>query len=452
MLVRRSNAIVHHLLEHPQLLSSVRRLAPVALKRLVDHVGLEDAGDLLAFASTEQLEAVFDTDLWRSERPGEDETFDADRFALWLEVLVAQGERLAAKKVAELDEDLVVLALCKHLLVIDVEQLARSISEQDPDDIEQLEKQLESGLYHEFEQWRVIARDHASWDAIFTILVELNESDFETFERLMQRACDATSRYVEESGGLYDVLSNEQSLEADVTGARQDRREEAGYVAPSAAIAFLKLSRDTAFGELLGAKTRDPLTLAYFRNVRGPESHAEASSAKLLTAQTEDGQASLSTLLQTLREAEVLADESAPRLPQSHAHAPGRLAIVRALSQLGANDARTYDLRMQEAAYLANVLLSAVGTRDRRLTPTEAAEAALAVANLGAQHAERFETGRALGETAILAQALTTRSLVTYFQLGFHRLCQSAAFKSARATRELMPLRQLLAIQGLIGN
>src|SRR5512144_1122618 len=97
-----ARALVSRILEEPGLAQAVRGLEPRTLGRLIDHVGLEDAGEIVALASTAQLTAVFDEDLWRSDRPGEDERFDAARFAVWLEVLLEVGERFAARKLVEL--------------------------------------------------------------------------------------------------------------------------------------------------------------------------------------------------------------------------------------------------------------------------------------------------------------------------------------------------------------
>jgi len=58
-------------------------------------------------ATTEQLAEIFDEDLWMNNRPGEDEAFDADRFGLWLEIMLEMGEDIVAKKLIELDENFV---------------------------------------------------------------------------------------------------------------------------------------------------------------------------------------------------------------------------------------------------------------------------------------------------------------------------------------------------------
>ena len=70
------------------------------LHRVIQRCGLEDCGELVALATPDQLAAVFDLDLWRAGRPGLDEQFDADRFGLWLEVLMESGASVAAQTLA----------------------------------------------------------------------------------------------------------------------------------------------------------------------------------------------------------------------------------------------------------------------------------------------------------------------------------------------------------------
>lgn len=83
-----SSELVARILDTPDLAASIHALDGPALVKLIDAVGLEDAGEIVAFARADQLAEVFDEDLWRSERAGDDERFDGDRFLVWLEVLM----------------------------------------------------------------------------------------------------------------------------------------------------------------------------------------------------------------------------------------------------------------------------------------------------------------------------------------------------------------------------
>ena len=99
--------------------SVVPRLQPELLHRVIQSCGLEDCGELVALATPDQLARIFDLDLWRAAQPGLDEQFDADRFGVWLEVLVESGATVAAQKLAEMDVDLVIAGLAQHARVFD---------------------------------------------------------------------------------------------------------------------------------------------------------------------------------------------------------------------------------------------------------------------------------------------------------------------------------------------
>ena len=80
--VRGAGALLRRMLEQPDLALQVQRLEAPVLARVIESVGLEDAGELVALASAAQLTHIFDHELWVSESVGEDEHFDV-RFALF---------------------------------------------------------------------------------------------------------------------------------------------------------------------------------------------------------------------------------------------------------------------------------------------------------------------------------------------------------------------------------
>jgi len=437
-----TRALIDRILETPDLVSQVRALEPATLGKLIKHVGLEDAGELVQLATTEQLERVFDEDLWRSERPGEDDHFDADRFALWLEVLVEQSAALAAKRVAELDHDLVTLALSKHLLVIDIEQLAQQMSSGDrSDDDELLDKQLESGLYQEFEEYRVISRDPRSWEAILTVLVELNEHDFATLQRLLSRCCDLSTEHIEDNGGLYEVLSSEQQVEADVAGEREDRREQLGYVAPSSALSFLRLALQRSAEEHLSDKTPDPITRSHLRA-------APLTSTGIRKAPPKADKQHPTPLLEVLQLADGWTHEPAPKALAHDSDQTGDVLGL-ALRVLEDSNESLYGERMLELLYLANIMLAGAGTAKRRLRPAEAAEAALDVTRLGAEQLMAASKKGNTDDVHALAAHLTNTTLVMLFRAGFRLLCEPTPPKSVGERKRLSALRDLLQRQGL---
>src|SRR5204862_3029750 len=98
---------------------AVPHLAPETLHQLIQYRGLDACGELVMAATPAQLASLLDLDLWPRAQPGRDEHFDADRFGEWLEVLVDQGESLAARTVAAIDQQLVILGLSRYLRVLD---------------------------------------------------------------------------------------------------------------------------------------------------------------------------------------------------------------------------------------------------------------------------------------------------------------------------------------------
>ena len=193
--------LLDRILGQSALTEALRELPGPALAKLVDHVGLEDSGELLALASTEQLQQVMDHDLWRAQQPGQDETFRADRVAIWLTLMVDAGDAFVASKLAELPEEIVMLALHRSILVIDIDQLGVEMSGRQRD-VDLLEKALESCLYHEFEEYRVIARGDEGWDAVRSALLALDQHDHALLQRILARCCHASTEVIEESGGL----------------------------------------------------------------------------------------------------------------------------------------------------------------------------------------------------------------------------------------------------------
>src|SRR5690606_35883147 len=100
----------------------------------------------------------------------------------------------------------------------------------------------------------------------------------------------------------------------------------------------------------------------------------------------------------------------------------------RALSALSERDPGLHGQRMLEAAYLANVLLAGVGTPLGQGRPLEAAEGALALCELGAEH---VLGGPLATHGAQLAALVGERDLVQLFSIGVHVLCMDPSPNAA---------------------
>lgn len=433
--VRDSGSLIYRVLDQPNLVAAVQSLPPQALGRLINHVGLEDAGEIVALATTSQLTRIFDDDLWRSPGPGQDEAFDADRFALWLEVMLEAGEDFAARRLAELPEDLVTLAFHEQVLVINIEELAIRMSSrprgQLSDDDVQVEKALESCPCQELGEYRIIARRHESWDTLFGLLVALDRDHHDFLDRLLERLCAMGAELIEDQGGLYEVLTAAESLEADVAGEREDRRAEHGFIAPSSAAAFLALARTSTLAALQKFDEHDAITRAYFRDLR-PEPHASptapTSGARSTSSATADAAADLVDLLRT---ADVLPPVATTRLIASEAAAGPEPELSWALRRLGQAAPDRHAARVRELAYLTNVLAAGASLARRPLRPVEATRVALATCNLGLQHLLAGK-GRRAAADRLLASTPADRLFLVGWNLLFHDVVLAAAERASK--------------------
>jgi hypothetical protein len=405
--------LLSRILEEPSLARSIQGLAPHTLGRLIQHVGLEDAGELLPFATTEQLLHLFDGDLWTSATPGKDETFDAERFVTWLEVMLEAGEDVVARRLAELPEELVLLAFSSHILVLDMDALAEQWSAQDEDDANLAEKALESTLYQEIDEHRVISKRPHGWDAIITSLVALEKEHHSLLTFILDRCCAISSDYIEENGGLYEVLTSGETLEADVSGQREERRARQGFIAPSAAASFLSFARqDTS------ERGIDFITASYFKAL-------DRGSLPMLTEQPSETSNPQKTLESLLQEAEIIEQTPAPRQLEASSN-PDEELFTRALSVLSQGAPELASQRSEELAYLVNVLLSGCSKMGRSLLPKEALEIAVATCNLALDH---------LGGDAAL---LTRESVVRLFRIGWRILYQEVILVAARVLEQAL--------------
>jgi hypothetical protein len=372
--------LVHHVLENPALVAAVRELPGPVLGRWVDAVGLESAGDIVGLATTAQLERLFDEDLWRSDdERGDEPKFDSRRFAIWLDVLLESGEAAVVERLCELPFDFVTLAINQLLLVIDIDELGIELSD-GARDLDSLEKALESSLYEEWEEFRMIARDSAAWDSLLVALLALDRDHHDLLRRILERCCAISREFIDDNGGLYEVLTSDEMLESDARAERDDRRAAEGYVAESDARAFLELAR-RGLGD---PRERDAITRAYFR---------ELSRSKKASLQKPPAEADLAGLLRLLARARVIDRDQArsprpkalgkPSRAPSSTRSTRESSVERAMTTLRAQNSVVYAQRLDELSYLANVLIAGSSRDGRRLRPVEALEVAVAICDFG---------------------------------------------------------------------
>lgn len=363
-----SKTLLTRLIDMPDLVPSVRALPPPTFSTLIRHIGVEDAGEIIALATTEQLVAAFDEDLFSNDRPGERESFDSERFLTWLEVLLEAGDDVAAARIVELSEDFVIQAISSVVLVLDHDALQSRMGD-GGDDAEAADKAIESCLSEEIDGYLLISRQHDGWDAMLALIVALDRDHRSFLVRVLDRCADMASRFLDDLDELAQLLSAEESLAEDVEAEREDRRGKQGYVEARAAKNFLTLSK-TPLEE--NAK-RDPVTRAYFRDLE---------PVVLGKVQSAQDMAKASRLLEAVQGALPEPPKLLTSGPETAEKGP---RIVEAIRVLHENAPKIFAERMEEFAYLTNVIVAGASKKDGRFELAEAAEAVLATVALGAE-------------------------------------------------------------------
>ena len=248
---------------------------------------------------------------------------------------------------------------------------------------------------------------------------------------LLERCSELAREQIDDAGGLYAVLSSEDMLEADLAAERETRRAAEGYVAPSAARAFLRLALQPRAG---APRERDPLSRAYFRELeRGPRRGAERAIPGASAAPPRR------ELRQLLDAAGITSSTALPKLlPGDRAQLP---LFARALRQLAEQSPTAFAARSEELAYLANVLLAGASFDGRRLRPAEAVEHALLGVRVGLSTLCRGPGQAQLEQACAVLGELSCDVLL---RLGFARALEPAREPAGCVDRE--GLRELGAL------
>jgi hypothetical protein len=402
-------ALLARLIDMPDLPAVVRELPPQAFAALVRKVGVEDAGEVVALATTEQLVAAFDEDLFGNDRPGQRERFDPHRFVVWLEVLLEAGDGVAAARFAELSEDFVVRALTSMLIVLDEEALRIRMSEDDAD-ADAADKALEDSLSEEIDGYLLLAKRTDGWDAVLSLILALDRDHRALLERLLDHAARLSSNLIEDLDELVSVLSEGESLAEDVEAEREDRRAAQGYVEPRAARSFLELAKKPLSSS--EREVRDPITRAYFRELSRDVTRPSAPPSPNLSA--------LVSELVGSETATPLRLGSAPTGPKSDAN-PGSVLTL-AMQRLRDLDGMRFQERLEELVYLTNILVAGGTVNGGRYSLPQAAASVLESVTRGAELALE-QTQRSGDPIAELVEVLRT----TPADLLFRRASSNAA-------------------------
>jgi hypothetical protein len=408
------------LLDTPLLARIVPQLPPETLHQLIRHHGLDACGELVTSATPAQLATLWDLDLWRPAQPGRDDQFDVDRFGEWLEVLVNTGESIAARTVAALDKDVVIVGLSRYLRVFDP-GIFEPVAQSDDEPVDRHESMREgdsSGdpIECEVGGYLVRARRNDAWDAIVALLFALEAEHAHFFHRVMQ-GCRRQSDSAPEIDGLDDLLTAPKQHLHDAAIERQHRQSQQGYATPAEARAFLQMARQR--GRTRSASL-NPIVAAYFRET------SEAAESSNVTAQPPERM--LGAVIELLTEAGMMPERPRALLEaaDSEPQAASLARVRRVMEYVRDTNDTAFLARSRELAFLANALLAGCSIQSRPFTPQEASDAVAAICNLGLEYWQA-----APGETFPRDSFLIDHDLVTVFEVGWSVLHQDVSLFAA---------------------
>lgn len=469
-------------LDAPFLARVVPHLAPETLHQLIQYRGLDACGELVTCATPTQLTSLLDLDLWRHSHPGRDEQFDINRFGEWLEVLVDTGDAVAARTVAALDPQVVILGLSRYVRPFDpgtFEPIAQSDDEAiERHDLMNSETSADV-LECEIGGYLIRARRAEAWDAIIALLVALETEHHHRFHELMQ-GCRRLSNSTPEIDGLNDLLLEPEQYLYDAASERERRRSRHGYATPAEARAFLQMARQPRTS---GATTTiNPIVTAYFRaaaeqeeaqsgeaSADAPESAAQPEAPDVIPSGADDIPPSMDAVIELLAEAGMMPGRPLALLEASAEDRVEKLPVLKRLMESVLRDNEdAYLTRSRELAFLANTLLAGCSVQSRPFTTQEASDAAAGVCNLGLEcWPARWPGAITPDESMPPDTFLADHDLVTAFEVGWSVLYEDVSLfvadqlvsiladpdsLDADTRRELWALRRKLEQQRAAGT
>jgi hypothetical protein len=450
-----SRSLLARIVDTPRLARAVSRLAPQVLHRIVEQQGLESIGDLVALATPAQINALMDIDLWRSAAPGADERFDAGRFGEWIEVLAETDVALAAATLARLDGAVLTAALAQHVFVFDPAVL--HLPEASDEEFASIRPAADGAYTAEIGGYLIVARRRTAWDAITSVLVELEREHRSIFDRLLT-GCRAVSDSDPEVDGLDELLSAPEQLMFDVDVDRERRREQQGYATAQQSRAFLEMARHTRLDHGT-APERSPIAEAYFRGLDdtageggAADAHAEDPELTRRSVLQPEGATNgriatpddVVPLMELLVEAGVLAGPPRALLTAPEPSMSPVPLMQAAMDWVRGQDPDVFVRRTHELAFLSNVLLAGCSLQARAFTLQEASDAVVATCNLGLEHwPPRWTNSRPGGQplgvdTPLPLRFLIDHDLVTVFQVGWRVLYEQVCVYAAERLVEVL--------------
>jgi hypothetical protein len=432
---RSSRQLLKTLTDNPGLPAFVPTLQAPVLKRLIEHVGLHDAGDLIALTTPQQMREIFEESLWEALIPGQAERLRPERFLEWLDVMLEAGAAFAAQRLIELGDAFVALHFAPLLTVVDATVLSEH--QEDACMCAMCMLSARDASFEVIGDYLVVGLHDDEWDTVRAALVEIDGEDAAFLQRVLAQCSTApTMRDFNPDGGM---------LEDDETYEREQRRERSGFMTPQMAAVFLKSARQASREDLFASVGYDTISQRYFNQLATAAASA-AEQRRQITEHDDGGSAQMTITPVQLRaletalvDAQIVGDRSPALLSGPQNAREPTLALQARLDRLQLTHPTVFAARLGELIFLANVLMSGSWYQGGRFSETEAAAAALACANLGLDQLLTEHGMTRAEERALLIESILDEppGIVRLFQIGWN-LIQALPLRAARALLEAL--------------
>lgn len=403
----------------------LRVLQPAALARLVERIGLNDAGEVMALAPAHKLLQALDESLWKSPQLGSAERFDAAELVDWLEAWIELGDAFTAERLAAMSDDYRALCL-SHLVSVRIAHTLAFLAIPD-DEVDRERDTLQPiGSCASYGPYTVVPVVEDEWEVARAALDALWT---ERPDCLLQ-----TLGMLDGAESMLAAPEVRRQLAIDVAHERERTRENLGYVSATGASAFLVFVATARIEELAALSAYDEETrrhLAAFGSSPVDENEADDAAPDPLDEPASAEQ--MQELRTALEREELLIPQNTLLLTDQRTRR--HRALTAALSELAETDFAAFERCARELAYLANVVKVGVPLQGAPLSTEEARNTAYAACNRGLQLARKHGLEERIAQEP---------GLIRLFALGWrarHAVSRSRRSKPSRSARSTTPRR-----------
>lgn len=399
--------LLQTLQDNPALPALLRNLQPTVLAGLLDRVGLNDAGELMALAPTRNLLQALDESLWKSPAAGAADAFDATVLIEWLEVWNEIGDSFVADRLAAMSDDYRAMCLSHLVTVRRHHTLAFLAIPPDDFDVEldTLRPSESCAIYGPY----MITPAEDEWDIV---RVSLDALWTEQPECLLQ-----TLGMLDGAESMLGAQEARKRLSIDIAYERERHRENLGYVSGPGASAFLVFAATASIEELAGLSAYDEETrrhLAAFgaSNEDGvglkPDLQGDSRTSGFSPTHDETDEIELHRLYAVLEQEHLLISQDTLLLTDQQARKHS--ALTQLLTELASTDQSSFERCSRELAYLANVVMVGIRAKGAPLSQIEARDWAYAACDRGLEFVRKH---------GIAVQIEREPGLIRLFALGW---------------------------------